>query len=118
MTVQVATGQSLAKADGPSAGWRALPLLCGLLLVPFALGRRRGVFLLAFVAVLLATCVSSCTSSGTLSGGSGGSGGQGGSSATPTGIYAIPVTVTDTATGLTRTCDANSATCKLTLVVD
>ncbi len=121
VTVQVSTGQSLAKADGPSAGWRALPLLCGLLLVPFALRGWRGVLLLAVAAILLATCVSSCTSSGSLAGGSGGgggSGGQGGSSATPTGTYTIPVTVTDKTTGLTRTCDANSATCKLTLVVD
>jgi hypothetical protein len=121
VTVQVSTGQSLAKADGPSAGWRALPFLCGLLLAPFALCRRRGILLLALAAILLATCVSSCTSSGSLAGGSsggGGSGGQGGSSATPTGTYTIPVTVTDKTTGLTRTCDANSATCKLTLVVD
>ena len=121
VTVQVSTGQSLAKADVPSAGWRALPFVCALLLVPFALRRRRGIFLLALAAILLATSISSCTSSGSLSGGSGGgggSGGQSGSSATPTGSYTIPVTVTDNATGLTRTCDANSATCKLTLLVD
>jgi hypothetical protein len=121
VTVQVSTGQSLAKADAPSAGWRALPFVCALLLVPFALRGRRGIFLLAMAAILLATSISSCTSSGSLSGGSsggGGSSGSGGSSATPTGTYTIPVTVTDKATGLTRTCDANSATCDLTLVVD
>jgi len=124
VTVQVSTGQSLAKVDGPTAGWRVLPLFCGLLVVPFALRGRRGILLLAVAGILLATCISSCTSSGSLSSGSsggsgsGGSGGQSGSSATPTGTYTIPVTVTDKATGLSQTCDANSATCDLTLVVD
>jgi hypothetical protein len=92
VSVQVSTGQSSSSSlsTGPAV-WRALPLLCGLLMLPLA-HRRRGKFLL--LAVLLAIAaggVSSCSGSG---GGSGGSGGQGGSGLTPAGTYTISVTVT------------------------
>jgi hypothetical protein len=75
----------------------AIPLACGLLLIP--LGRRQRWILQA--GVLLALLgglvggVASCTSSG--GGGGGGSGGgSGGSGQTPAGTYSIPLTVTST----------------------
>jgi hypothetical protein len=126
--VQISTSSSAtARLEGPSGDrpgglspnfgksgpdrrgiWRALPLACGLFLLPLALWRRRRVFLLAVLAVLMAGSVSSCTSSGggTTGGGSGGSGGSGG---TPTGTYTIPISVTST--GMTHSVN-------LTLTVD
>jgi hypothetical protein len=92
---------------GRPAFWRALPLTCGLLLLPLAIRRRHKILPLAVLVVLLAGGVSSCTGSG--GGTGGGSGGQGGGSTTPTGTYTIPVNVTST--GITR-----SVT--LTLTVD
>ena len=90
--------------------WHALPLACGLLLLPLALGKRRKALMMVFLAVLLAGGVSSCTSSGGGTGGtSGGTGGQGGSAGTPAGTYTIPVSVTST--GVTQTVP-------LTLTVD
>jgi hypothetical protein len=91
--VQIYTGGSGLTAQAePLPGLRALPLLCGLLLLPVALWRRRKLLFLALLAAVLAGGVSSCTSSGTIAGG--GSGGAGSSSATPAGTYTIPVTVT------------------------
>jgi hypothetical protein len=82
-------------AAGPSSGRpafpRALPLVCGLLLVPLAFFKRRKRFLLVVMAAIFASGVSSCTSSG---GGTGGTGGQGGGNNTPPGTYTIPVSVT------------------------
>ncbi|MGB6722960.1 MAG: hypothetical protein WBE72_19345, partial [Terracidiphilus sp.] len=77
-------------AEAP-AGWRALPLVCGLLLLPLALARRRKVLWLAVLTAVLMAGASSCTSS---SGGTGGNppGGNG----TPPGTYTIPITVTST----------------------
>ena len=80
-------------ASGWSPFWRALPLACGVLLLPLALRKRRKILLLATLAAILAGGVSSCTSSGGGTGG-GGSGGQGGGSSTPTGTYTISVSVT------------------------
>jgi len=82
-------------AAGPSSGRpafpRALPLVCGLLLVPLAFFKRRKLFLLVVMAAIFTSGVSSCTSSG---GGTGGTGGQGGGNNTPPGTYTIPVSVT------------------------
>ncbi len=69
----------------------ALPLACGLLLLPLALRKHRKVFLFAMLAAFLFAGVSSCTSSG---GGTGGTGGNGGGSNTAPGTYTIPVSVT------------------------
>jgi hypothetical protein len=80
-------------SSGGPAFPRALPLACGLLLVPLALFKRRKLFLLVVLAAIFATGVSSCTSSGGGTGG-GGSGGNGGGSKTPPGTYTIPVSVT------------------------
>jgi hypothetical protein len=110
VTVGISTGKAtLARAESPTA-WRMLPLACGLLLLPFALVRRRKSLLLILLLAVLAGSVSSCTSSGGgTGGGSGGSGGSGSSSATPPGTYTIPVTVSSTgishAVTLTMTVD-------------
>ena len=87
--------------------WRALPLTCGVLLLPLALRKRRKLFLLTVLLAVFAGGVSSCTSSGGGRGGSSGS--QGGGSGTPTGTYTIPVSVTST--GITQSVN-------LTLTVD
>jgi len=83
--------------DGPSSGRmalpRALPLACGLLLVPLAFFKRRKLFLLMVLFAVFVGGFSSCTSSGGGTGG-GGSGGNGGGSRTPAGTYTIPVSVT------------------------
>jgi len=87
--VGIATGVSSSSAHlSRSPVWPVLPLVCGLVLLPFGWRRRRKILLLAALLLVLAGGVSSCTSSG---GGSGGSGGQGGSSGTPAGTYSIPV---------------------------
>jgi hypothetical protein len=100
VVVQIATGQSTtARADTP-AGWRMMPLACGLVLLPLALVRRRRKFLL--MAVLLAFTVggvSSCTSAGLST--SGGTGGSSNGSGTPAGTY--PITVTVSSTGISHT---------------
>jgi hypothetical protein len=121
--VQISTSSSTtARLESPSIGKpglsqqhpdrigirRALPLACGLFLLPFALWRRRRIFLLAVLAVFLAGGVTSCTSSGGGTSG-GGSSGTGGSGGTPTGTFTIPVTVTST--GMTHSVN-------LTLTVD
>jgi hypothetical protein len=95
VTVQIATGQSNAAARGDSGlRWRAVPLVCGVILLPFALARRRRVLLLAVLAMILAAGASSCTSS---SGGTGGGPpGEGNSGSTPAGTYTIPVTISST----------------------
>ena len=97
--VEISTTSNKARLEKPEFGrpggpgfWRALPLTCGLLLLPLAIRRRRKIFQLAVLLAVLACGISSCTSSGGGTGGSGGSGGGGGG--TPTGTYTIPVTVT------------------------
>jgi len=96
---------NVAKA-GPDRFGVVLPLACGLLLLPWALRRRRKLFVLVLLAVFLVCGVSSCVSSG---GGTGGTGGNGGSSNTGPGTYTIPVSVTSI--GVSRTVN-------LTLTVD
>jgi len=88
VTVEISTTAATARAADPAV-WRVLPLVCGLVLLPFGWRRRRKALLLAALLAILAGGVSSCASSG---GGTGGSGGQGGSGGTPAGTYSIPVT--------------------------
>jgi hypothetical protein len=89
VNAQISTGQSpSASAAGAPFAWGALPLACGLMLLPSA--RHRGRLIFAVLAVMLALGVSSCAKS---SGGGGGGGGGGGSS-TPPGTYSVPFTVT------------------------
>jgi hypothetical protein len=97
VTVQISTGKSgSARMESP-AGWRLLPVVCGLVLLPLALGRRRRALFRALCLIVLMAAVSVGVS-GCL--GSGGSlkktGGSGGGSGTPTGTYTIPVTFTST----------------------
>jgi len=120
--VEISTSATLVRLEKPEIGkpelgepgfgrpgpgqpgfWRALPLACGLLLLPLVLHRRRRIFQLALLLAILACGVFGCTSSGGGTGGSGGSGGNGGGSGTPTGTYTIPVTVT--ADGISQTAD-------------
>ena len=98
-SVTVSTGNSASSAlsKGPRI-WRAIPLICGLLLLPIGWKRRskrmHGIVLLALLMIFAAS-IASCTSSGGGTGGSGGSGGgSGGSGTTPSGTYSIPVNVT------------------------
>jgi hypothetical protein len=104
VTAEIATGESSAAARVQSETG-ALPLACGLLLLPLALLRRRRMFLLAVLAAVLAAGVTSCTSS---SGGTGGNP-KGDGSSTPAGTYTIPITVTSTGV---------SHTVNVTLTVD
>ncbi len=86
--VEIATGVSSSSRLTRPALWPALPLACGLVLVPLALRRRLRALLLVVLLTAVAGGVSSCTSSG------------GGlvtppphSGLTPAGTYSIPVTV-------------------------
>jgi hypothetical protein len=98
VTISTGSTTSLLRLKG-RRGWGALPLVCGLLLLPLGWKSRRkalhGLFLLALVAVLaggVASCVKSGGGTGSGTGGSGGSGGAAGT--TPAGTYSVPVTVT------------------------
>jgi len=112
VAVQISTGSTSGSARLRRPGlWTAVPVLCGLLLLPLGWKRRRRFFhatLLLVLLTLLAGGVVSCTSSGGGTGGGGGGGGGGGNT-TPAGTYAIPVTVTSIGV-------SHSAT--LTLTVD
>jgi Abnormal spindle-like microcephaly-assoc'd, ASPM-SPD-2-Hydin len=88
---------SAKTAGGRPDLWHALPLACGLFLIPLAFRRQRKLFMLAVLAGFFACGVSSCVSS---SGGTGGTGGKGGGSNTPAGTYTISINVTST--GITR----------------
>jgi hypothetical protein len=114
--VEISTGNAsttrLQKPDGigpgasQSAFRRALPLACGLLLIPLVMLRRGRLFLIALLVAIFMGGITSCVSSG---GGGGGSGGKGGGSNTPVGTYTIPVSVSSL--GLTQSVN-------LTLTVD
>jgi hypothetical protein len=94
VTVEIVTGQSSVVArGGESFGWRAAPLLCGLLLLPFALMRGHRLSLLVALLCVLAAGASSCTSS---SGGTGGTPPAGNGGSTPAGTYTIPVAISST----------------------
>ena len=90
--VQISTGltQTTVSSSRPPA-WRVFPLLCGLVLLPFALGRRRRALLLVAALAILAGGVSSCTASG--GGLGGGTPPKSGPGITPAGTYSIPVTL-------------------------
>lgn len=93
VTVSISTGQATAAAEAPAGPWRALPLLCSLILLPLAGRRRRALLLVALLAVVLCFGASACTSSGGGSSIGGGTGGQGsGSGTTPAGTYSIDLT--------------------------
>ena len=105
-TTAAQTAQSGGPVRSHPGSWPALPMICGVLLLPIALRRRRGIFQLSILAVILICGVSSCTSSGGGTGGGGCTGqscGQGGSPGTPAGTYTIPITVS--ANGLSQTVD-------------
>jgi hypothetical protein len=112
--VEISTGSSSARLEKPGSGQRdlsrVLPLACGVLLLPFAICRRRRIFQLVLLLAFLVCGVSSCTSSGGGGGGcTGNSCGQGGGSTTPPGTYTIPVTVSS---------NGISQTVNVTLTVD
>ena len=90
-TVQVLTGHSATSArNSKMRSWGAAPLICGFVLLPVALWRKRRILLLTAVLAVLVGGASSCSGSG---GGTGGAPGSGGSN-TPAGTYSIPVTAT------------------------
>jgi hypothetical protein len=125
IVVEIATGLTTASVhSSPPLGWPALPLACGLVLIPFAMRRQRKALLLVALLMILAGGVSSCTSSGVIPGGTvpgggsgGGSGGGnctsscGGSGSGITSAGTYPVVVTATSNGV-----QHQAT--LTLTVD
>ncbi len=91
VTVSIATGGASAELHKPAElPWQATPLLCGLVLLPFGLSRKRRALLLGALLALLIGGVASCSGSG----GGGGSGSGGSGSNTPAGTYSIPVTAT------------------------
>jgi hypothetical protein len=101
VTVQISTGQSGSSARSAAPfSWGAVPIACGLILLPLAFKRRRWNALWLSVVLVVLAGVTSCTSSG---GGGGGSGGGGSGSPTPAGTYSIPVTVTSTGIGHSMT---------------
>jgi uncharacterized membrane protein YgcG len=99
VTVNVSTGTTTSAVLRRIGSWGAIPLLCGLLVLPLIGKRRRLLHAAALLALMgvLAGGVASCTKSGGGTGGGGGSGsGSGGGGATPAGTYSIPITVTST----------------------
>jgi len=97
VTVEIATGQSLTVARSyKPIGWGAIPVVCGLLLLPLGWWKRRRALIIGAVLAILMGSVSSCASSGGGSGGGpgGGTSGEAAANATPAGTYTIPVTVT------------------------
>ncbi|MGP8081784.1 MAG: choice-of-anchor D domain-containing protein [Terracidiphilus sp.] len=107
--LQIATGLTTASNhSSPPHGWPALPLACGLVLIPFALARQRKALLLVALLMILAGSFSSCTTSGIIPGGTNPGSGSGTGNTTP-GTY--PVVVSATSNGV-----QHQAT--LTLIVD
>jgi hypothetical protein len=105
--VQIATGLTTASVnDSPPLSWPALPLVCGLLLAPFALRRGRKALLLLALLAILAGGVTSCTSSGITPGGT-----VPGSGSGITSAGTFPVVVTATSNGVQHQVT-------LTLIVD
>ena len=90
--VEIATGLTQATArSSPPPAWPALPLACGLVLLPFALARRRRALLLIALLAMLTGGISSCASS---SGGVSTVLNKTGNGYTPPATYSIPVTAT------------------------
>jgi len=92
VVVEIATGltQTSARSSRPPA-WPVLPLACGLVLLPFALARRRRALMLIALLGILTGGVSSCVSS---SGGVSTVNTKTGTGSTPPATYSIPVTAT------------------------
>jgi Abnormal spindle-like microcephaly-assoc'd, ASPM-SPD-2-Hydin len=88
VTVEISTGTvgTLVRPALPTE-WRLIPLVCGLVLLPFGWKRRRKALMVAALLSIFVGGVASCTSSG--GGSKGSSGGSGGSGATPAGTYSI-----------------------------
>jgi hypothetical protein len=108
VTVQIATGQGARLESQPlGPGGRSVPLFCGLVLLPLAWRRRKALWLVVLLAIMVGGA-SGCSGSGG-GGGGGGGGGTGSSHITPAGAYAIPVTMTSSGVQHSFT---------LTLVVD
>jgi hypothetical protein len=108
VSLQITTSEA-SSAAGPVfvGGWRAIPPVFAILLLPVARGgRRRFLLLLLGLTISVGTFVSGCSSSG---GGVGGSPPAPVTLTTPAGTYSIPVTVSSTGVQHTVT---------LTLVVD
>jgi hypothetical protein len=91
VTVELATGQSVSSSARASAPWRILPIACGVLLLPFALRRRRRRPLL--LALLLAFAVAGVSSCISASGGSKPSIAPSSPGSTPPSTYLVPVTI-------------------------
>jgi hypothetical protein len=109
VVVEIATGLTTASIHPMSPlAWPALPLACGLVLIPFALVRRRKALLLVALLMILTGGVASCTSSGIIPGSSAPGSGSG-SGNTAAGTY--PVVVTATSNGVQHQVT-------LTLIVD
>jgi hypothetical protein len=90
--VQIETGLTQTTASSTTRRMvRVLPLACGLLLLPFVLGRGRRTLLLVAVLAILAVGITSCTVAQSISSGGTPSSGSG---ITPAGTYSIPVTAT------------------------
>jgi len=119
VVVEIATGltQSNSRSTLPSSSspWSALPLACGLAVLPFALRKRRRALLLVGLLAVLVGGFSSCTQS---SGGVGTSTGTGTSKTTtgttPPATYQVVVT----ATSVTASSTSVSHQVTLTLTVD
>jgi hypothetical protein len=109
VVVEIATGLTTASIHAtPPLRWPALPLVCGLVLAPFAGSRRRKALLLFALLVILAGGVTSCTSSGIIPGGTVPGSGSG-SGITSAGTF--PVVVSATSNGVQHQVT-------LTLIVD
>jgi hypothetical protein len=107
LVVEIATGlsQATARSSRPSP-WPVLPLVCGLVLAPFGLRRRRKALLLVALLAILLGGVSSCATSGVISAGNVPTAGPG---ITSPGTF--PVVVTATSNGVQHQVP-------LTLIVD
>jgi hypothetical protein len=107
--VEIVTGlaNTTANSSRPST-WPVTPLACGLILVPFALKRRRRTLRLVALLAILAGGVTSCTSSNVIMGGTAPGSGSGPGITAP-GTF--PVVVTATANGVQHQVT-------LTLIVD
>ena len=105
IAVEIATSQATARTreEGPGA---VIPVLCGLLILPFSWRKRRKTVALAGLLAVLLASITSCTASSV---GAGGGGGLGTGGSTPPGTYSIPVTAT---------ADCVQHTVTLTLTVD
>ncbi|MGA3082135.1 MAG: choice-of-anchor D domain-containing protein [Terracidiphilus sp.] len=89
--VEIATGLTQVSArNARPVAWPALPLACGLALMPLALRRRRKALTLVALLAMLAAGVSSCTQSSV---GVSLPGPRTGPGISPAGTYSIPVTV-------------------------